>query len=94
MRRSAALLVVLVLFAAARPLPVAASTPTTPVFTLWVDPASAAAFGIWAAFRIAQLMVVGDQVAEHFKEDVRRARDPHVVHPAPILDPLAIRKAS
>ncbi len=102
MRRSAALLSLFLLLSS-MPAPAHASTAALTV-GIWSDPASAAAVGVWTAIRIAHLIEITEQVAEHFKEDVRRARDPHSVpprivpirspRPVPIVDPLPIRRAS
>ena len=97
MRRSAALLSLFLLLGFG-PAPAHASAISTTV-GIWTDPASATAFGVWTAIRIARLLEIGDQVVEHFKEDVRRARDPHSVpprvvpipRPVPVVDPLPIR---
>jgi hypothetical protein len=102
MRRSAALFSLLLLLTL-RPMPARASTATVTI-GIWTDPATAAAVGVWTAIKIARLLEIGDQVVEHLKEDVRRARDPHSVpprivpvrppRPVPIVDPLPLRKAS
>jgi hypothetical protein len=101
MRRSAALLLLLLLLSF-KPAPAHASTAALTI-GIWSDPASAAAVGVWTAIRIAHLLEITEQVAEHLKEDVRRARDPHSVppriapiglpRPVPIVDPLPIRRA-
>jgi len=102
MRRSAALLSLLLLLFF-KPAPAHASTAALTI-GIWSDPATAAAVGVWTAIRIARLLEITEQVAEHLKEDVRRARDPHSVpprilpvrlpRPVPIVDPLPVRRAS
>ena len=94
MRRSAAVLVLMSLLVAGAPgiraahaLP--ARDPVTAVLTVGVfnDPVSVLNATMWALLELARIVELGDQVAEHIKEDVRRAQHPQRA-PAPIVVPV------
>jgi hypothetical protein len=55
------------------------------------DPATVLGATMWAILELTRIMQLADQVSEHFKEDVRRARDPQPqraprVVPVPLPD--------
>ena len=94
MRRTAALLSLVFVLSLNAPGADAARAPAGAAACVGIfDPATVVALTEWTLLGIARLMELGDIVAEHFKEDVRRARDPHRLppHVAPLRLPRPLR---
>jgi hypothetical protein len=94
MRRSAAALVLMSLLVAAAPgirpaHAVPARGPAAAVLTIGVfnDPVSVLNATMWAILELVRIVELGDQIAEHIKEDVRRAQHPQSA-PAPVIVPV------
>jgi hypothetical protein len=93
MRRSAATLLLLGLFlAGAPPGPAHAQSHTRAAeVCIFDDPGTIVGVTVWAILQVSRLMQLGDELADHFKEDVRRAQEhPQVVPPqvAPVPQPV------
>ena len=93
MRRSAALLFLLLL--AAGPAPASASVRApraTLVVGIFNDPATLAGLALWSLRGIARLMEISDELIEHVREDVRRAQHPQRTVPRvmPLRSPRPI----
>jgi len=95
MRRSAALLSLLLLLplaSASHAAPVRAPAPVFPVGIF--DPNVAIAVSTWALLEAARIMDLADDLLEHVREDVRRSQHPQRnvprIVPAPLPMPMPI----
>jgi hypothetical protein len=77
MRRSAALLSFLLLLGAGVPGASAAPARTAALtIGIFEDPATATGVAVWAMLQLAQILTLGDELADHVREDVRRQQHP------------------